>query len=668
MSAAVAALLMQGVEGGGLPLVTSVLDEWTIATAGEASRFRVPVIIEAGGASLMAPEQADQRGALDLELYLYALDDSGTVAEHLARTVEVRLDRLGEALSETGVRFIEDIELAPGDYSLRILVLEPISRLFGLKVEEVTVSGSETLPEADWIAPPRIQSSCAPWLVARLSGSTGFEVQNEHDNLISGALLGSTESRPVLVSGRPSRLSAMSGVPAAGSQSDSTIAIRLAREGATGNTARVESVTVARLSSGRQLFDVVFEVPLLPEGLYQLAVIGPSSGADEDGPRSPTVDVWLTGKDDAATDCPTWTRLRQRSLLAESGAQQEELRTSAGNRRRRAAIRAAYLDVLKQLAATGDSTAAVESLGRMEQGIIESGPQHHETLFETELVIVREMATSDPECLLPILTLHHEAYESHYQKGRFRLAGASRRLIAEAIDWFIDEMDGAVNTGPLTDLMTSLAEYTERHLMMFESQILLRRALELQPEHVPARLLLALSYERVGFHERARGQLEELLRHNAKMPEARLRQAVMLVRQGDFEVAVPLLRRLIRERPEEWVLALSFQTLAQALGRLGRQEEALATLWEAVARLPDEQKLHVQLAYWLDRRGRRLEATEVLAQIPIAERPISSHRLRYTEHTSSIVEPMRRQLAANVSVRLPRLAVVVSQAARDSSE
>ena len=666
MGADVAALLVQGVEGGGLPLVTNVLREWTAAGPGEASRFRVPVIIEAGGAPLLTLDRgAEPGGTLDLELYLYAVDDAGAVVEHLARTVEVRLDRLGEALAATGVRFIEAVELPAGDYSLRILVVEPISRLFGLAVENVEVSGAEDRPKGEWMAPPRVQSSCAPWLVARLTGSTTAQVQDEYDKLLSGSLLRNMESRSVLMGGESSRLSAVSSGPWTGSDSDSAVEVRLTREGVAGDAARIESVTVTTLSSGGRFFDVVFEVPLLSEGLYQLTITSTSSDADESGVRSPAVDVWLTAGGDPATDCPTWTKLRQQSVLAASGTRHEELSESASDRRRRAAIRATYLNVLKQLAATGDSAAAVDSLGSMEEDIVKSGPQHYGTLFETELRLVRKLATRDPECLVPILTLHHEAYESHYQKRRFSLAGHSRLLVGETIEWFIEEVEAPQNPGPLTDLMTSLAEYAERHRMMFESQALLRRVLELRPEHESARLLLALSYERVGFHERAQRELEELLSYNAKIPEASLRQAVMLTREGDFEAAVPLLRRLVRERPEEWVLALSFQTLAQSLGRLGRPDEALETLRQAVARLPSEQRLHVQLAYWLDRSGRRAEATEVLTRIPIAEKATASHRLRYSEHASSIVAPVRRRLAADVSVRLPRLAVAVSQAVGD---
>ena len=93
-----------------------------------------------------------------------------------------------------------------------------------------------------------------------------------------------------------------------------------------------------------------------------------------------------------------------------------------------------------------------------------------------------------------------------------------------------------------------------------------------------------------------------------------------------------------------------------------RLPEAEREVRSALERLPDDQRLHLQLAYWLDRDGRRTEASAVLGRLPAGDRDRSSHRLRYTEHASSLVTPLRRELATNTSVRLPRLGAALAVA------
>jgi Flp pilus assembly protein TadD len=662
MRADVAALLVQGMEGGGLPVVANVLSEWTTVGVGEAGRLAVPVVIEAAGAPFLdSTKNLGDRGVLDLEVYLYAVDTSGAVVAHIARTVGIQLDRYGEALSETGVRFVETIDLPKGHYSLRILVLDPASRIFGLAIEEIEVVDPGNATETVWISSPRIQSACSPWILARVEGPLLSESSDAGGAAMIASVQEGSEVRPVLVPGRLFHVSAVAAASSSVGRPDSAISVRLSRDGSPEVAARVETATTRELASGARHLDVAFELPSLPAGLHQLTISTARSDIGEREGKSPAVDVWVTETGEVEGNCPTWTSLRRSAAAASGATDHQPTIESAGSRRRRAAILAAYLEVLQELASSGDLATAVDRLVEVETGIIESDSALRELLQEVEMSAAQQLSGEDPECLLPILMLHLESYEEHYRERRFGLAGHSRVLVGRITDWFVEEGSGAESPGPLAALLTSLAELAERHHMMFESQILLRKVLDLSPEHETARLLLALSYERVGFHNRARDQLKELLTYNSKNMEARLRLAIMLARQGQFEVSIQQLRRLIREGPEDWILDLSYQTLAQSLGRLGRHGEAVSTLKQAVGRLPGEQRLHVQMAYWLDRSGRREEAAEILKRIPYRTTAESSHRLRYTEHASSSVALLRRELRTNVSVRLPRLGVVVAR-------
>jgi hypothetical protein len=119
MRADVAALLVQGMEGGALPLVTDVLTEWASPSADSTGDMAVPIVVEVAGAQLIdSLEEGDETGHLNLEAYVYALDDSGAVVDHLARAIAIELARFGEAFDTTGVRVVETVDLPAGTYSL----------------------------------------------------------------------------------------------------------------------------------------------------------------------------------------------------------------------------------------------------------------------------------------------------------------------------------------------------------------------------------------------------------------------------------------------------------------------------------------------------------------------------------------------------------------------
>ena len=663
MRADVAALLVQGVEGGALPLVTDVLTEWALAAADSAVEMTVPVVVEVAGAPLIdSLGEGDETGHLNLEVYVYAMDDSGAVVAYLARAVAVPLARFGEALDETGVRVVETVDLPAGKYSLRILVMDSVSRVFGLAIEEIEVSDSGGGGEATWLSRPRVRSGCSPWIVASSSSPESSLLLSPGEWKVGEFAVAGIETRPVLVPGRPYHLSVLSGGLAAEGRGDPDLEARLSRRGDPDLSLQIESTTTTSMAAGTRQVDLAFLVPQGLEGLYELRVGPARSGERGEEELSPPIEVWMDGGDAIGSSCPTWTGLRRRA--AQKGGLEGQRRVvieSASARKQRAAIRDAYLEVLASMAHSGDVARTVERLAETEAGIIDSGPGLREMLLQVEVAVAQELAVDDPECILPVLMLHHEGYEEHYGKGRFGLAGHSRLLIGELAGWILRQGLVAENSRPIADLLTSLAEYAESHFMMFESQILLRTVLGVHDDHEAARLLLALSYERVGFHDRARDELLKLLSYNSKSMETRLRLAVMLARAGDYELSIEQLRRLIRERPVDWLMALGYQTLAQSLGRLDRLDEAVSTLRQAIGRLPNEQRLYIQLAYWLDRSGRRDEALEILGAIPYGTGSASSHRLRYAEHTSSSIEPLRRELATNVGVRLPRLAVAVAR-------
>ncbi|MEO6194634.1 MAG: VWA domain-containing protein [Thermoanaerobaculia bacterium] len=117
-------------------------DSGTIATSvlaapfGGKERAYVPVVIEVDGATLLAGKQDPK---LAVEVYIYALDATGTIQDFLNQTIGLDLTKVEPALRQTGLKFFGHVELAPGTYSVRTLVRNGSTGATGLRVTPVTV-------------------------------------------------------------------------------------------------------------------------------------------------------------------------------------------------------------------------------------------------------------------------------------------------------------------------------------------------------------------------------------------------------------------------------------------------------------------------------------------------------------------------------------------------
>ncbi len=111
----VAAMLLDGRDGG--ELGTEVL---AVPFGGGAGKAYVPVLIELDGRDLLAWNAGQE---LAVELYAYALDPQGAIADYFTQRVQLRLQELRPLLERSGLKFYGDVELPPGRYTLRVLAL-----------------------------------------------------------------------------------------------------------------------------------------------------------------------------------------------------------------------------------------------------------------------------------------------------------------------------------------------------------------------------------------------------------------------------------------------------------------------------------------------------------------------------------------------------------------
>jgi len=123
---------VMGQDGSG-GIIASVL---AAPFAGANDRANVPVVVEVDGPTLLAGKQ-DAR--LPVEIYIYALDQSGGVQDFITQMFGLDLTKTEPVLRQAGMKFFGNLELPPGKYSLRTLVRNGTTGLSSLRVTELTV-------------------------------------------------------------------------------------------------------------------------------------------------------------------------------------------------------------------------------------------------------------------------------------------------------------------------------------------------------------------------------------------------------------------------------------------------------------------------------------------------------------------------------------------------
>lgn len=161
--------IMEGSDGGG-----------SIATSLLASPFRdgsatsyVPVLIEVDGASLPVDEL---QGDLNLDVYLYAVADDGSIGDFFTQRLNVELATFKKQIKRGGIKLFGDLELPEGDYSLRLFVRE--NRLGLFSTRRVHLEAPATQGGGMRLLTPFFPDPRGKWVLVRESPEEG---QTEHD-------------------------------------------------------------------------------------------------------------------------------------------------------------------------------------------------------------------------------------------------------------------------------------------------------------------------------------------------------------------------------------------------------------------------------------------------------------------------------------------------------
>lgn len=644
MPATMAALMLGSREGGQIsmaPLAFPVLVP--PPSADDDARAAVALVLELDGASLLGPSPA---GEPVVEVYAYALRPDNSVAGFLAQSLPLDLAELGEALFVGGVKFFGHLELPPGDYSLRILVYEKASQRFGLSQVAVSVPQRAAL-----LAPLVAETPDTPWLLAGEArhGSMGALDPGRVLDLAGVAmpaalplLRGSALTLDLLLYG------------AAGARLPERLEVRV--RDASGQAApSLEAEVVERSSTslpGLERLRVRVPLDALVQGSYYLSFVAPGLGGAE-ASSADLAAVVLRGDDTAEL----WTDIRRRlagEAMPSLDFEEIQQRRRGRQERVRQAIAGAYLQVLERLAG-GDRAGALQGLAQVEREVLESGQEAPlELLREAQTEVLSRIGSTTPAALLPVALLHGRAYEMYRDELDFSLSTRAREMAVALVERYATRSEEETAKRLASTALASFGAYLQTAQVRTTGRALLERALELDPDNRFALINLAVGLEKTGDFQEAVGVLQRLVEIDPKAGEGRLRMAVNLRRLGQDREAGQWLRRLVGEVNEDWILAIAYQELGSLMLQWDRPGDAVAILEQGAGRLPEQERLEIQLAYALDRAGEPRRAREVMARVSPAP-ATASPRHRYSDWPDLEAGESNQSLQEAALVRLPAL-------------
>ncbi|HEX3131228.1 MAG TPA: hypothetical protein VH394_28085 [Thermoanaerobaculia bacterium] len=606
-----AALLMSGQEGGTIPLATLILP-----MPGTGERSRVTVLLEMDGSEIVAGQTSD---LLRLEICLYAIQapsesgPGGRVAGSRMDTVEIDLSRLGPDLEKSGLKYVGDLDLPPGEYFLRALVRNAGTGEVGLRSIPVTIP--DFRQRSGLLLPPLLPEPANAWLVARGAGMASpppiFSPAADTADTADTAL---PSARPILA---PSVKTALR---IAAWKQQGGLRVEVRRPGGARVAAFPLEITGREASAipGLEILTASFEPQGVEEGVYELRAV-PAEGRGDDAALLSTSFVLL----ERGGDGQVWAALTQarQGAGAPAGTTQASRNPPAkrGKKVRRieaGPVKARYREALAVLAG-GDREGARAAVAALETSTLTGErPASSEDLLDVELDVARELARGDTGAIIPLLTLHQVIYRDAVRKQTFLISTHDRELVFRLSALYAEltgTPEGKKKAARFLDGIAAEMIWTAPPGLRAR---LFQQILAFDPEDRTALLCMAVDAERQGRYAEAVAGLERLDRILASQPEVRLRLAVNLARVGKVQEA----RRVLADIPglataEPWHVALAAQELARLLVASGDLDAAEAAARKGLERLPDDDKLALQLGMILDLRKDPRGAHDAVARV-----------------------------------------------------
>ncbi|MEP7131610.1 MAG: VWA domain-containing protein [Acidobacteriota bacterium] len=228
---------------------------------------RIPVVLEIPGPALL---KGSSRGPLHLNLYVYAFNEAGEVADFFTRSITMEPAQQ-EALRNGAFRYCGSIRVVAGKYRLRAFVRENESGRHAFRVASIDVpEGSKAALHA--LPPLFVNSEAAPGI--SVSEPAGKESAAASEVFQIGGSGFIPQLTPQIESGKPARLCVM--VYSHGRAADEAFQMEATVLGAGGRPFPPAKVVVLGRSlpdtTGLQKLLVEFTPLSLPAGEYSLSL------------------------------------------------------------------------------------------------------------------------------------------------------------------------------------------------------------------------------------------------------------------------------------------------------------------------------------------------------------------------------------------------------------
>lgn len=254
--------------------------------------------------------------------------------------------------------------------------------------------------------------------------------------------------------------------------------------------------------------------------------------------------------------------------------------------------------------------------------------------------VLDELLRRGPESVFPVMAVHFLTDEWFLREGEVWGAAQNRVFMAEILqDYAKKAGDGADTLGAM--VLATLGNTTA--------------ALELDPASELGLLRRAMTSEKAGRWEQTVKVLRTLVEAHPESAHGRLRLGINLARTHERADARRVLEEVaVEEGAALWVRIIAVQELANLEWQDGYRGRAERVLRDGIERF-DDQKLYLQLAYYLDRTGRRSESISLVNRIPVDEQAEASPRHRYNGAPLDEIASAREQILEEARSRLPVL-------------
>ncbi len=626
-------LLLSGQAGGS---VDGAL-VWSLSRRDADGRVEVPFAVEVDGAALLAGDVGRRQF---IALTAYVVDDAGKVVAHTAQGLVLETGDQQNAILESGLKFIDRFALAPGAYTLRVMVENNRTDTYFMSWSALAVPvPGETTPQ---LLPPLFPDSDTPWVLVRKPGGELSFALGAGTGILPAAL-------PVLEENQPFEIYLGGGGWGEGAAAE----VRIVND--VGRTVAEPVVGLSESPEGEFRFRKAVLPPLdVPAGEYTMVVTLADGQSTEILRRSTRLIVVAEGRDRrwagaGLSDLPGTVMERPGGTTTPEKINKNEIRSS-------------YRQALGVLG-SGDEATARRMVAELERRVAASPARNAvPALSEAELAEAMALAAQDPIVLMPIALLHRDLYRSYVARREGNLASHARMMAVTCAE----QLGRARTTNGFSEgLMVNLASDLAQAGSSDAARDLLERSLELNPEFLPAMLCLGFSFERASDYFEASLAYQRLVEVHPDFDEGRLRLAVNLIRTGRDGAGARLLTGLMQGGARTWIEIVAAQELVRLLVREGQLQEAESKVHSALERTPQDQRLWILLASILVRSGRYSEAVEAVTDLPPAGRSVSP-RARYAEWPAAGSGASQAHLAAQAADAVSALRVVLDEQGREN--